>query len=204
LTAVLACVVLLPWAKIRAAEVRAEKLENIYSSGLSPCGASDDDFEALVQRYQPEKATLEIREFPTLKNEAYVVQIIGQRVYSLEFKPLYGEGRRAPRGLNTDIAPKISVAYISPETGQELGALLAEDIRNAQSRRHLAIDGVGYIFNEPGVGCASTHSPPASSRADKLTDLYYSLLRHVTLTNASAIQKSDHAILVATRALRVD
>ena len=202
-TAILACVVLMPWIKITIAEAHTEKLKSIYSSGLLPCGQHLDDLDALIQSYQPQKVALEIREFPALANEAHVVQIAGPDLYSFEFKPLFKENGKGPPELHTEVPPKIAVATISPETSQELSLLLAEDIRHAQPRQLNTVDGVAFTFIVPGVGCAYTVSPPSSSRAGKLTDIYFALLKHATITNAGALQESNHNILAAARALQV-
>ncbi|MHB8744703.1 MAG: hypothetical protein ACYC9L_16500 [Sulfuricaulis sp.] len=201
--AVVACVVLTPWIKITAADAHAEKVKTIYASGLIPCGPHTDELETLLHTYQPEMATLEIREFPTLANEAHIVQIAGGHLYSFDFKPLYKESNEGRPELHTEVAPKIAVADISTEARKELSLLVAADIRHAQPRELTVVDGVAYVFSVPGVGCAYTNSPNSATRAGKLTDLYFTLLKHATTTNPSALQESNRNILAAVRALQV-
>ena len=200
------CVILTPWIEILAADAHAERLKTIYSDGLVPwpCRSQVDELDTLIQTYQPEKATLEISEFPTFGNEARIVQIAGNHLYSIEFKPLNRKGNKGRPELNTEVAPKIAVAEISHEASQELRLLLTADIRHVQPRELTIVDGVGYMFNITGVGCAYTNSPSSSSRAGKLTELYSTLLRHASITDVSALQESDHNILAAARALRVE
>ena len=206
IAAVAICYIFIPWAKITLAQAHAEKLKAIYSTGLLPCGRQPkpDDLEALIQSYQPEKAMLEIREFPTLANEARILQVTGQRIYSISLQPLYKENRNLPPELNTEARPMIVAADLSPEISQELTSLLAEDIRQAQERERIIVDGVSYIFNAPGVGCASTNSPSSDTRASQLIALYLALQKYAATTDANALKESNRNILAAVRALQVN
>ncbi len=204
LTAVLACMVLMPSAKISAAADHAKKLTEIYSTGLVPCGANDDGMDALIRKYQPKVASLEIREFPALRNEARVVQIVGERIFTLDFYPLYKKRDKAMQEFNAEVPPKVSTSPISVETSRALVSLFTEDIRHSRPREVIAIDGVSYGFHIPGLGCAYTHSPSRGSRAVELTDIYFSLQKQATLTDSAQIQESDRDIFASSRALHVE
>jgi hypothetical protein len=171
----------------------AQRVNDIFANGLSPCDGFLGEVDLQVHQYVPGEPTTSITVFPPF-SRAQAIRVVGGTLFYivLDF----------PHYTKVADRPQIYSARLSNPTSQALATLLSNDIHQARAERREVMDGTSYIFKSGAKGCAMTTSPDPATRAGKFVALFQKLEKHAKLKNATAVNNSDLEILKAVRSLQ--
>ena len=144
-----------------------------YASGLSPCEPGALQPQDVAPALPQSKNSITVLRLPAFSKPS-AVQIVAGRAEHVEL-----EWVQARTGVGGHFAAsKRSSAEIGHQLAQRVAAVLAADVSHAAAPIPLGLDGTTYYFYVAGVGCGSTWSPRADSRAGWLVDLAGALSKY--------------------------